>query len=155
MPLTKLQLLDRFVKAKMKLLSSLAPSLLYCISNLYITLAGRVQLSCSPHSILLLILTFRIFDTNLSFVFAASCQAMEFWSSPLFLWLILPALSHVFTVPQANAQGQSMTINRRTMPQRTPEEWGEWAKKHKESLEAKYGDTTPRKRSSGTNLYVT
>ncbi|RDB15878.1 Cathepsin D [Hypsizygus marmoreus] len=70
-------------------------------------------------------------------------------SLALFLAVSFPAftLSHP-TVPS----GQSVPLHHRSRPQRTPEEWGLWAKAHRERLTAKYGAGQPEKRSTGTNL---
>lgn len=72
--------------------------------------------------------------------------------STLFLLSILyPA----FAVPQLSPTpaGQSITLTRKPRVARSVDDWGAWAKTHREMLEAKYGDRTPiQRRSSGTNL---
>jgi hypothetical protein len=51
---------------------------------------------------------------------------------------------------------QSIQLSRKSPPQeRSIEDFGKWAKLHKEILESKYGGgSQQQKRSSGTNLYV-
>lgn len=49
--------------------------------------------------------------------------------------------------------GQTMLLRKRVPASRTIEEWGVWAKEHREGLLAKYGHKTLEKRTtSGTNL---
>lgn len=50
--------------------------------------------------------------------------------------------------------GQTMLLKKRAPSPRTIDEWGIWAKEHREGLLAKYGDKTLRKKrsTSGTNL---
>ena len=63
--------------------------------------------------------------------------------------------------PDAQPNGQVMRLNRRVVD-RTPEEWGLWAKNHRDALHTKYNKraTTPskpkskHKRGTGTNLIV-
>lgn len=50
--------------------------------------------------------------------------------------------------------GQSINLVK-SRPKRSVEEWGTWAKEHKQSLEVKYGSANNHKRStSGTNFIV-
>ncbi|KAF5383540.1 hypothetical protein D9615_003749 [Tricholomella constricta] len=72
-------------------------------------------------------------------------------SFPLSLVLLLSVSHSVIAAPNA-PQGQYVPLVRRTLRARSVEEWGEWAKAHREKLSAKYGDTEKRKRSTGTNL---
>ncbi|KAI9573802.1 acid protease [Boletus coccyginus] len=48
--------------------------------------------------------------------------------------------------------GQSIGLTRRQPSVRTVEDWGAWAKNEREALKAKYGGSSPSKRSQGTNL---
>jgi len=69
--------------------------------------------------------------------------------------LILVSASQVFAVPQTNAaspSGLTIPLTKRAPNLRTPEEWGAWAKAHREGLEAKYGNPKHQKRGMGTNL---
>lgn len=52
--------------------------------------------------------------------------------------------------PRNELAPQSMTLHRRQID-RTAEEWGQWAKSHKLSLESKYGKGKHSKRATGTN----
>jgi cathepsin D len=75
---------------------------------------------------------------------------------PLSAAILLCLSAQALAAPQTTGQvaRQTMLLKRRTPPSRTIEEWGIWAKEHREGLLAKYGDkTTQKKRStSGTNL---
>ena len=61
--------------------------------------------------------------------------------------------------PDAQPNGQVMRLSRRVV-ERTPDEWGLWAKNHREALHVKYGkraatsSKSKQKRGSGTNLLV-
>lgn len=49
--------------------------------------------------------------------------------------------------------GQTMILRKRSPSPKTIDEWGVWAKEHREALQAKYGDNDPlQKRGTGTNL---
>ena len=48
--------------------------------------------------------------------------------------------------------GQSIGLTRRQPSVRTVEDWGAWAKNEREALKAKYGGSSPSKRSQGSNL---
>ncbi|EIN10592.1 acid protease [Punctularia strigosozonata HHB-11173 SS5] len=61
------------------------------------------------------------------------------------------AAPHRRSTPTA---GQSINLVK-SRPKRSLEEWGTWAKEHKQSLEVKYGGNSNQKRSaSGTNFIV-
>ena len=83
-------------------------------------------------------------------------------SSVTSLALLGLAACAVFAAPSPDAQpnGQVIPLTRRTVEKRTPEEWGVWARNHRESLYRKYngGASSPsslrQKRGSGTNLIV-
>ncbi|KAJ3491416.1 hypothetical protein NLJ89_g11336 [Agrocybe chaxingu] len=78
-------------------------------------------------------------SSSTSFCLAASAVAVS---------LSLPAAA----APQINApSGSSMALRRRTPSPKTAEEWGVWAKAHREGLQAKYGNKMS-KRGTGTNL---
>ncbi|KAF7336898.1 Aspartic peptidase A1 [Mycena venus] len=74
--------------------------------------------------------------------------------------LILPLTIIALLISDASAtptpQSQGISINlRRRVHSRSVDDWGVWAKNHREGLMAKYGGRTgASKRSSGTNLYV-
>lgn len=54
---------------------------------------------------------------------------------------------------QLSSRALHVPILRRAPPQLTDDEWGSWAKKQKQFLEAKYrGRSSNAKRSSGENL---
>jgi cathepsin D len=69
-------------------------------------------------------------------------------------FLFLAPSSNAFTIPKATTpSGQSLGLFRRAPSPRTADEWGVWAKNHKDVVTSKYGGTGPnQKRSSGTNL---
>lgn len=71
-------------------------------------------------------------------------------------FLFLAPSSNAFAIPKATTpSGQSLGLLRRAPSPRTADEWGVWAKNHKDVVTSKYGGTgTNQKRSSGTNLYV-
>ena len=51
--------------------------------------------------------------------------------------------------------GQTMILRKRSLSPKTIDEWGVWAKEHREALQAKYGDDHDdplQKRGTGTNL---
>lgn len=72
----------------------------------------------------------------------------------LALLLSAATASHAVMVPSSATAGQSIPLHRRTPPSRTEEEWGIWAKDHRDRLIAKYEGEQgkPQKRNSGTNL---
>ncbi|KAH8111057.1 acid protease [Phellopilus nigrolimitatus] len=75
------------------------------------------------------------------------------------LALLISLACDSFAAPgQAGPQGQTISLSRRA-PERTYDEWGLWAKAHRDSLIAKYsGQPTDARRrtrrTSGTNLIV-
>ncbi|KAF8972676.1 aspartic peptidase A1 [Flammula alnicola] len=78
-------------------------------------------------------------------------------SPPLFAVILLSLSLQTSAAPQADnapnaPAGLSMSLKKRAPSPRTPEEWGIWAKNHREGLEAKYGNTRHEKRGAGTNL---
>ena len=48
--------------------------------------------------------------------------------------------------------GQTMVLRKRTISPKTIDDWGVWAKEHRESLQAKYGGDHLERRGTGTNL---
>jgi cathepsin D len=49
--------------------------------------------------------------------------------------------------------GQSMVLRKRALSPKSIDDWGVWAKEHREGLQAKYGDDDSlQKRGTGTNL---
>ena len=48
--------------------------------------------------------------------------------------------------------GQTMVLRKRSLSPKTIDDWGVWAKEHREGLQAKYGDDSLQKRSTGSNL---
>ncbi|KAF4610939.1 hypothetical protein D9613_006752 [Agrocybe pediades] len=70
--------------------------------------------------------------------------------------LFIASFTHQVTAaPQPNGAppaGLTIPLTRRAPSARTPEEWGAWAKAHREGLEAKYGNRKHQKRGTGTNL---
>lgn len=73
-------------------------------------------------------------------------------SLPLALGLLLSILSSALAAPRPDmTAGQSIKMYRRS-PKRNATEMGQWAKSHREMLISKYGGSSSRKRSSGTNL---
>lgn len=76
-------------------------------------------------------------------------------SASLLAAILLSVSSSCSAAPQTNGQtGQTMPLKKRAPPARTEEEWGVWAKNHREGLEAKYGNPKHDKRATGTNLYA-
>ncbi|PPQ79697.1 hypothetical protein CVT25_003271 [Psilocybe cyanescens] len=74
-------------------------------------------------------------------------------SASLLAAILLSVSSSCSAAPQTNGQtGQTMPLKKRAPPARTEEEWGVWAKNHREGLEAKYGNPKHDKRATGTNL---
>ncbi|KDQ50723.1 hypothetical protein JAAARDRAFT_41815 [Jaapia argillacea MUCL 33604] len=79
---------------------------------------------------------------------------------PCTLALLLLITSDAYAAPHPSAEaGVTMNLLRKPHGRRTVEDWGEWARSHREMLIAKYGGTPPdppstRKRASGTNLLV-
>jgi cathepsin D len=76
---------------------------------------------------------------------------------PLVVAILLSLTLDASAIPQADNSrpgGLTIPLRKRAPAARTPEEWGIWAKKHREGLEAKYGNSKHEKRSKGTNLYV-
>ena len=59
-------------------------------------------------------------------------------------------------VPRAQPAGLVMPLRRRGYSPQSVNEWGEWAKAHRERLESKYGgsDHNHARRATGTNLCV-
>lgn len=95
---------------------------------------------------------FLSFDLLHPFLLNIYHNILTMLSSPVSLALWLSLLSGVLAAPKpALTAGQSIPIHRRT-PSRTAEEWGNWAKNHRDMLMSKYGDGPNHKRSSGTNL---
>ena len=84
-------------------------------------------------------------------------------SSAASLALLALAASSAFAAPRtANERrtpnGKAMPLSRRHV-QRSVDDWGQWAKNHRDSLITKYGGTpsgsnSNSKRGSGTNLIV-
>jgi len=74
--------------------------------------------------------------------------------SPLSAAFLLSIIHLAFAVPSPSptSTGQSITLTRRSKVARSVDDWGLWAKNHREALERKYGVTPHQKRSSGTNL---
>lgn len=69
--------------------------------------------------------------------------------------ILLCLSAQASAAPQNNAgpvAGQTMVLRKRAPSPTTMEEWGVWAKKHREDLETKYGDVPLQKRGTGTNL---
>lgn len=73
-------------------------------------------------------------------------------SLPLALGLLLSISSGALAVPTPDVTaGQSIKMYKRS-PRRNATEMGQWAKSHRDMLMSKYGGSSSRKRSSGTNL---
>ena len=76
--------------------------------------------------------------------------------------LVLALAADALSVPnyEPKPRGTSMKLTRRAAANRTTEEWGIWAKTHRENLIAKYSTNPDSKRRSnqrrgqGTNLIV-
>jgi cathepsin D len=80
-----------------------------------------------------------------------------FSSTLLFSLGLLCSLQSSFAAPDLplpSNGGQSTSLIRRQPTRRSVEEWGAWAKKEREALEVKYGDSPLSRRNQGTNLYV-
>ncbi len=74
--------------------------------------------------------------------------------STLPLAILALLFSDASATPTPKPQGISMNL-RRKVHSRSVEDFGVWAKNHRNGLMAKYGgQTTASKRSTGTNLYV-
>ncbi|KAJ7115925.1 aspartic peptidase domain-containing protein [Mycena epipterygia] len=72
--------------------------------------------------------------------------------SSLPLTIIALLVSNAFANPTPQPKGISMDLRRRVQS-RSVEDWGVWAKNHREGLIAKYGgSTSSQRRSTGTNL---
>ncbi|KAJ6607475.1 acid protease [Mycena sp. CBHHK59/15] len=73
--------------------------------------------------------------------------------SALPLTLVL-LVSDAFATPTPQSRGLSMNLRRR-VHSRTADDWGVWAKNHRDGLMAKYGGKpASQRRSTGTNLIV-
>ncbi|KAI5124252.1 hypothetical protein M0805_005101 [Coniferiporia weirii] len=81
-------------------------------------------------------------------------------SSSAYSLALLAFAADVLAAPSpAVPQGQTMTLSRRSVNNRTYDEWGVWAKNNRENLISKYTGGSPStkrktKRGSGTNLIV-
>ncbi|KAM6504200.1 aspartic peptidase A1 [Amanita muscaria] len=77
---------------------------------------------------------------------------------PLSLTVLLYVSTNALVAPREGlSERRSIQLNRRSPPsERSVEDWGAWAKHHKEVLEAKYGGgrSQQQKRGSRTNLLV-
>jgi hypothetical protein len=75
---------------------------------------------------------------------------------PLSLTVLLYVSANALVAPREGlSERRTIQLNRRSPPsERSVEDWGAWAKHHKEVLEAKYGggSSQQQKRGSGTNL---
>jgi cathepsin D len=75
---------------------------------------------------------------------------------PLSAAIILLCLSaQSSAAPQSGTDqgaGQTIVLRKRSLSPRTIDDWGVWAKEHREGLQAKYGDDPLKKRNTGTNL---
>lgn len=74
---------------------------------------------------------------------------------PLSASILLCLSAQASAAPQSGTgqvAGQTMVLRKRALSPKTIDEWGTWAKEHREGLQAKYGDDPLRKRSTGTNL---
>ncbi|KAF9461540.1 aspartic peptidase A1 [Collybia nuda] len=72
---------------------------------------------------------------------------------PVSLTLVVSFVLSALAVPSSSLpNGQSIPLQRKTRPSRTMDEWGEWAKAHRDMLAKKYGPGQPQKRGAGTNL---
>lgn len=77
---------------------------------------------------------------------------------PLSLTVLLYVSANALVAPREGlSERRTIQLNRRSpLSERSVEDWGAWAKHHKEVLEAKYGggSSQQQKRGSGTNLLV-
>lgn len=74
---------------------------------------------------------------------------------PLSASILLCLSAQASAAPQSSTgqvAGQTMVLRKRALSPKTIDEWGTWAKEHREGLQAKYGDDPLQKRSTGTNL---
>ncbi|KAI6108840.1 aspartic peptidase domain-containing protein, partial [Pisolithus croceorrhizus] len=71
-------------------------------------------------------------------------------------WLLVALLSSSCCIavpsPKPVTAGQSITLQRRAPSARSVEDWAAWAQKEREFLTNRYGGSTPKKRSEGSNL---
>ena len=75
---------------------------------------------------------------------------------PLSATILLCLSAQASAAPQSGTgqvAGQTMILRKRAPSPKTADDWGVWAKEHREGLQAKYGrDGSLQKRSTGTNL---
>jgi cathepsin D len=76
-------------------------------------------------------------------------------SLPLSATILLCLSAHTSAAPQTSGSGsvagQTMILRKRVPSFKSVDDWGIWAREHRESLQAKYGDSSFQKRA-GTNL---
>lgn len=76
-------------------------------------------------------------------------------SLPLSASILLCLSAQASAAPQSGTgqvAGQTLVLRKRAFSPKTIDDWGVWAKEHREGLQAKYGDDPLQKRSTGTNL---
>ena len=76
-------------------------------------------------------------------------------AAPLSAAVLLSLSLQVTAAPQASPLArQTIPLKKRSPQPQTEEEWGVWAKAHREGLEAKYGNSKHAKRGTGLDLCV-